>query len=271
MSNVEARELPEHLAILELKGKVFTYSECEKNGYSGAFKVYYSQGLIVEYQKVLKQRIKARGVGVGKLKKKYGIPKDVEIYTFVRDHESREWKELEELWCKRIEWIQMVDRVNCDRVDRVVEDSQRSVERRKTKSIDRQLRAEEEWLMSPKRVEKKKLEPFVCTNCKGTTFRIMNGQQVCTSCGVGWNTQSAGPGPLAIRKPKRKFRRVEYRDRTVIEGVEVVEGKERKKVGWKKGDVLVLDKEGKLVQPEIKGWTVEVKDHNGWLSGKGAM
>lgn len=245
----ESKEpLPEHLAILELKGKVFTYSECVKNGYSRAFKRYYDRGLIVEYKKVLKQRMKVRGVGIGKLKKKYGIPKEIEIYTFVRDHESKEWKELEELWRKRIAWIQIVDNVNCDRVDRVVEDSQRAAERRKTKSIDRQIRGEEEWMRTPKKVIRAK-EPFVCSECGGTTYKVRNGQQACTSCGTGWHLQTPGPGPLAIRKPKRKFRRVEYRN----------------------GKTLVLDKEGKLVQPETKGWTLDIKDNQGWLSGKGAM
>lgn len=240
--------LPEHLAILDLKGKVFTYSECTKFGWTKAFQLYYGQGLIVEYKKVLKQRVRVRGLGIGKFKKKFGIPKEVEIYTFVRDIETKEYKELEALWQRRIEWIQMVDRVTCDRVDRVIEDSQRAAERRKTKSIDRQIKGEEEWLRTPKKVLKR-MEPFVCSECGGTTYRVRNGQQACTQCGVGWHLPRPGPGPVAIRKPKRKFRRVEYRN----------------------GQTLVVDKEGKLVEPTIKGWTVEVKDNQGWLSGKGAM
>jgi len=242
------KTLPEHLAILELKNTIFTYDEIVNREWKSAFKLYYEQGLIVEYSKVLKQRVKVRGVGIVRFKQKYNIPKDVEIYTFVRDKETKEYKELERLWAKRVAWIQMVDRVSCDRVDRLVEDGVRVAERRKTKSIDRQIVEEVEWLKSKPKVPKPK-EPFVCGECGGTTFKVNKGQKVCTNCGVGFNLPSAGPGPRAIKRSKRKFRKVEYLD----------------------GTTLVLDKEGQLVKPLERNGVMEIHDNDGWVSGKGVM
>jgi len=237
------KQLPEHLQILELKDCVFTYDEVTKRGLQNAFQLYCRQRLIVEYSKVIRQRVKVRGVGIAKFKQKYNVPKGTALYTFVRDHETKEYKELERLWVKRIAWIQMVDRVNCDRVDRVVEDSQRATERHKTKSIDKQIVEEVEWLKGAK-VQPRTKGPFICKECGGTTYRVNKGQQACTSCGVGFNTQSAGPGPRVIKRPKRKFKRVEYIN----------------------GDVKVLSKEGQLTNG-----VMEVYGHEGWMSGKGVM
>lgn len=246
----EPQEIPEELAILSLRGTIFTYDEITKNGWENTFQRYCAQGLIVNYEKVLKRRIRVRGIGIVKVKEKYGIPKKIDIYTFVRETETKEYKKLEILWRRRIEWIQMVDRVNCDRVDRVIEDSIRVADRRKSQRIERQIKEEEEFFGGKRKIQEGRKEFFVCPICSGNQFKTKNGQCACVKCGIGWNIQSAGPGPQVIHKPKRKFRRVEYKD----------------------GKVLVLDKDGHLVPPApTKGWSAQVTDNNGWLSGKGSM
>lgn len=211
--------MPEHLAILTLKGKIFTADECTK------FIQYYTQGLIKEKK------------GGARFRKLHGIAKGVGLYAFVKEEDTKEWKELEELWRKRVEWIRLCDSVNCDRTDRVIEDGQRASERRKTEHIERQIEDEVEWMKGPKRVTMRK-EPFVCKECGGTTFKIKNGQQACTHCGVGWTVASMGPGPRAIKKTKRKTRRIEYIN----------------------GAVVVLD----------QNWS-EVSTKEGWSTGKGVM
>jgi len=214
--------IPEHLAILSLKGKIFTADEC--TAWKSAFIHYWTIGLIKEKK------------GGARFRQKHGIAKGTSLYSFVKEEDTREFKMLEELWRKRVEWIRLCDSVNCDRTDRVVEDGQRAAERRKTEHIERQIEDEMEWMKGPKRVTK---EPFICRECGSTTFKVKNGQQACTSCGVGWTVASMGPGPRAIKKGKRKVRRVEYINGAVME-----------------------------LQPKV--WT-SVTSKDGWSTGKGVM
>jgi len=220
------RKLPNHLAILQLKGKIFTSDECAE--WKDAFVHYWTQGLIKEKK------------GGARFRIKHGIAKGTTLYVFVKEENTKEFKMLEELWRKRVEWIRLCDSVNCDRTDRVVEDGQRAAERRKTEHIERQIEDEVEWMKGPKKATVRK-EPFMCRECGGTSFKIKNGQQACTHCGVGWTVASMGPGPRAIKKTKRKVRRVEYIN----------------------GAVMVLEQ-------KVKGWAdVDTKD--GWTTGKGVM
>lgn len=234
--------------IEQLRNCIFTYDEVQKAGLQQMFHQYVGQKMIVNYKTVLKQRVRVRGVGIMKFKAKYGIPKSVELYTFVRDKETSAYKMLEELFRKRTEWIRLVDNVDCDRTDRVIEDSVRAAERRKTKNIEKQIEDEVSWLKGRK-VETKLTQPFICGECGGTNYKLMNGQKVCPNCGVGFHVQTSGPGPRAIKRPKRKFRRVEYLN----------------------GKVLVVSKEGTLVEPVVHKGVMDIQDHDGWLSGKGVM